>query len=48
MEQNELQRAIMAVLFAAGEPVDVKRMAFAMETDEEEIQSGADGGGADR
>ena len=28
---------MMAVLFAAGEPVDAKRMAFALETDEEEI-----------
>ena len=37
MEQNEVQRAMMAVLFAAGEPVDAKRMAFALETDEEEI-----------
>ena len=26
MEQNDLQRALMAVLFAAGEPVDAKRL----------------------
>lgn len=37
MEQNDLQRAIMAILFAAGEPVDAKRMAFALEVDEDEI-----------
>lgn len=37
MEQNDIQRAIMAVLFAAGEPVDVKRLSFALEVDEDEI-----------
>lgn len=37
MEQNDLQRAIMAILFAAGEPVDAKRMAFALEVDEDDI-----------
>lgn len=37
MEQTELQRALMAVLFAAGEPVDAKRLAFALEQDEDEI-----------
>ena len=37
MEQNDLQRAIMAILFAAGEPVDAKRIAFAMEVDEDDI-----------
>lgn len=37
MEQNDLQRAIMAILFAAGEPVDAKRLSFALEEDEDEI-----------
>ena len=37
MEHNDLQRAIMAVLFAAGEPVDAKRLSFALEADEDEI-----------
>ena len=37
MEQNDLQRALMAVLFAAGEPVDAGRLALTMETDEDEI-----------
>lgn len=37
LEQNELQRALMAVLFAAGEPVDAKRLSTALETDEDEI-----------
>ena len=37
LEQNDLQRAIMAILFAAGEPVDAKRISFAVEADEDEI-----------
>ena len=41
MEQNDLQRAIMAILFAAGEPVDAKRIAFSMEADEDEIHTQA-------
>ena len=42
MEQIELQRAIEAILFAAGERVDVSRLAFALETDEDEIITAAD------
>lgn len=37
MEQNDLQRALMAVLFAAGEPVDAKRLSQTLEHDEAEI-----------
>ena len=37
MEQNDLQRALMAVLFAAGEPVDARRLSMSMEVDEDEI-----------
>lgn len=37
MEQNDLQRALMAVLFAAGEPVDAKRLAASLEADEDQI-----------
>ncbi|MCQ2420894.1 MAG: SMC-Scp complex subunit ScpB [Clostridia bacterium] len=37
MEQNDLQRAIMAVLFAAGEPVDAARLSQTLEADEDEI-----------
>jgi len=37
MEQNDMQRAIMAILFAAGEPVDAKRISFALEADEADI-----------
>ena len=42
MEQIELQRAIEAILFAAGERVDVSRLAFALEADEHEIVAAAD------
>ena len=42
MEQTELQRAIEAILFAAGERVEVSRLAFALEADEDEIVSAAD------
>ena len=33
MEETELQRTLMAVLFAAGEPVSVARLAQSLETD---------------
>ena len=42
MEQTELQRAIEAILFAAGERIDVSRLAFALEADEDEIIAAAD------
>ena len=42
MEQNELKRAIEAILFAAGERVDVSRLCFALEVDEDEIMAAAD------
>ncbi len=42
MEQTELQRAIEAILFAAGERVDVARLAFALEVDEDEIIAAVD------
>ena len=34
MELDELQRAIEAILFAAGERVEVARLAAVLETDE--------------
>ena len=37
MEQNDVQRALMAVLFAAGEPVDAQRLSISLEVDEDEI-----------
>ena len=38
MEHTELQRAIEAILFAAGERVELSRLAMALETDENEIE----------
>ena len=37
MDFEQLQRAIEAILFAAGERVDVSRLAYALETDENEL-----------
>lgn len=37
MEQTELQRIIEAILFAAGERVEISRLAAALETDEKDI-----------
>lgn len=42
MELNELIRAIEAILFAAGERVEVSRLAMVLETDEDEIVRAAD------
>ena len=42
MEMTELQRAIEAILFAAGEPVEVSRLCMTLETDEDEICKAAD------
>lgn len=39
MEYTELQRAIEAILFAAGERVELARLAMALETDEKEIEA---------
>lgn len=39
MEHTELQRAIEAVLFAAGERVELSRLAIALETDESDIEA---------
>ncbi len=38
MEQTELQRAAEAVLFAAGEPVELSRLAFALHAEEADIE----------
>lgn len=42
MEHSELQRAIEAILFASGEPVEISRLAMALEADEKDIESAAD------
>ena len=42
MEQTELHRAIEAILFAAGERVEISRLAMALETDEKDIVEATD------
>ena len=42
MEQIELQRAIEAILFAAGERIEVSRLASTLEVDEADIVDAAD------
>lgn len=42
MEQIELQRAIEAILFAAGERIEVSRLAMVLEVDPDEITAAAD------
>lgn len=42
MEQSQLQRAIEAILFAAGERVETARLAMALETDTAEVAAAAD------
>lgn len=37
MDQTELQRAIEAILFAAGERVEISRLAATLETDEDSV-----------
>ena len=39
MEQIELQRAIEAILFAAGEPVELSRLAMTLEEDEADVET---------
>ena len=42
MDMEQLQRAIEAILFAAGERVEISRLALALETDEADIVDAAD------
>ena len=42
MEQTELQRAIEAILFAAGERIEASRLAAVLEIDEDEIVAAVD------
>lgn len=39
MEEKDLQRAIEAILFAAGEAVEISRLAMALETDASEVEA---------
>lgn len=41
MEEKELQRAVEAILFAAGEPVELSRLAMALETDVKDVEAAA-------
>jgi len=42
MEQTDLQRAIEAILFAAGEAVEISRLSMTLEADEADIIAAAD------
>ena len=42
MEQEDLQRAIEAILFAAGERIEIARLSAVLETDPDEIEKAAD------
>lgn len=42
MEQTDLQRGIEAILFASGEPVEITRLAIALEADAADIIAEAD------
>ena len=41
MEQKDLQRAIEAILFAAGERVELSRLAMTLEADEADVETAA-------
>ena len=42
MEQIELQRIAEAILFAAGERVEISRLAMVLETDEKDVEAAVD------
>ena len=42
MEREELQRAIEAILFAAGERIEASRLAMALDTDVRDVMAAAD------
>lgn len=42
MEQEQLQRAIEAILFAAGEPIEIARLSEVLSVDPDEIEKAAD------
>lgn len=42
MDNSELQRAIEAILFAAGEPVEISRLSETLEVDTDEVVSAVD------
>ena len=42
MEQEELSRAIEAILFAAGERIELQRLCAVLETDPDEVEKAAE------
>ncbi len=42
MERSELQRILEAILFAAGEPVEIARLSAVLEIDENEVEAAAE------
>ena len=42
MDTEQLQRAIEAILFAAGEKVEISRLALSLEVDESDVETAAD------
>ena len=42
MEREDLQRAIEAILFAAGEPIEIARLSAVLEADPKDIEDAAD------
>ena len=42
MEPEQLSRAIEAILFAAGERIEIARLAAVFETDPDEVEKAAD------
>lgn len=42
MEHSELQRILEAILFAAGEPVEISRLATSLEVDERDVETALD------
>lgn len=42
MERDELKRVLEAILFAAGEPVEISRLSATLELDSDEVESAAD------
>ena len=42
MEQKEIQRAIEAILFAAGERIEISRLAMVLEADPKDVEKAAD------
>ena len=42
MEWNDLERGVEAILFASGEPVEISRLAMALEADPKDVEKVAD------